>query len=94
MPKSGVPPRDIFLITEYCGHHAWFLFELYGDNITLIRRIRVPTTKRPFKEGYVLSIEKMKRRALHLRLLIDKSKSKKKKEEAIREYVSLIQRIT
>jgi hypothetical protein len=41
-----------------------------------------------------LSIKKMKRRALHLRLLIDRSKNKKVRSEAIKEYVSLIQRIS
>jgi len=50
--------------------------------------------KRPFREGGVLSIEKMKRRAFHLRLLIDSSKNKEEKEKAIREYVSLIERIS
>lgn len=41
-----------------------------------------------------LNIEMMKRRAFYLRLLIDSSKSKKKKEKAIKEYVSLIDRIS
>ncbi|MGQ9460648.1 MAG: hypothetical protein ACUVRA_05410 [Candidatus Bathyarchaeaceae archaeon] len=41
------------------------------------------STKRPFMEGDVLSIEKMKRHAFHLRLLIDSCKSEKVKEKAI-----------
>jgi len=68
--------------------------EQFYINITLIRRIHVPNTKDPFKEDDVLSIEKMKRRALHLRLLIDSSKSRKKREKAIKEYVSLIGHIS
>jgi len=50
--------------------------------------------RKVFPEGDVLSIEKMKRRAFHLRLLIDRSKNKKVRKEAIKEYVSLIQRIS
>jgi hypothetical protein len=42
----------------------------------------------------VLSIEKMKRRAFHSRLLIDSSKNKKKGEKAVMEYVTPIQRIS
>ncbi|MCZ2808962.1 MAG: hypothetical protein O2V44_06380 [Candidatus Bathyarchaeota archaeon] len=41
-----------------------------------------------------MSIEKMKRRALYLRLLIDRSKNKKEMREAIKEYVDLIQRMS
>ena len=50
--------------------------------------------EKTFPEGDVLSIEKMKRRAFHLRLLIDRSKNKKVRKEAIKEYVSLIKRIS
>jgi len=47
-----------------------------------------------FPESDVLSIEKMKRRAFHLRMLIDKSKNKKVRKEAVKEYVRLLQQIT
>ena len=45
-------------------------------------------------EGDVLNIQKMKRRAFRLRRLIDRSKNKEEKKEAIREYVGLIKRIS
>ncbi len=41
-----------------------------------------------------LSIKKLKCRALHLRLLIDASEKSELKEEAIKEYVRLIQLIS
>jgi len=49
--------------------------------------------KRPFQKVMFLTIEKMKRRAFHLRLLINRSKNKNVRRAAIKEYVSLIQRI-
>lgn len=46
------------------------------------------------KKAIDLSRDKMKRRAFHLRSLIDNVKNKQAKQEVIQEYVSLISKIS
>ena len=61
--------------------------------ITFIRNISSCYEKDLYSKLIILNNKKLKHRAFHLRLLIDSIENSEVKEQAIKEYVRLIQQI-
>jgi hypothetical protein len=67
---------------------------MYPNNITLIKEVCIPPKNPIAKEVIIfLNIEKLKRRAFHLRQRIDAIENRQQKQQLIEDYVRIIWQI-